>query len=97
MAASAKGLVKEVDALGGAMHCHYEGGIQFRILIRARAAVRATGPGRRILYKAAIRRRLENQPNLNLFQQAVDDLMVEGTGWWGGDASWHSLRSRAVC
>ena len=74
-------LVKEVDAMGGAMALATdEGGIQFRILNSAKGpAVRATrAQADRILYKAAIRRRLENQPNLWLFQQAVDDLMVEG-------------------
>lgn len=74
-------LVKEVDALGGAMALATdEGGIQFRILNSSKGpAVRATrAQADRILYKAAIRRRLENQPHLTLFQQAVDDLMVEG-------------------
>jgi len=74
-------LVKEVDALGGAMALATdEGGVQFRILNASKgAAVRATrAQADRILYKAAIRRRLENQPNLWLFQQAVDDLMVQG-------------------
>ncbi|HSW20972.1 MAG TPA: tRNA uridine-5-carboxymethylaminomethyl(34) synthesis enzyme MnmG [Ramlibacter sp.] len=74
-------LVKEVDALGGAMAIATdEGGIQFRILNSSKGpAVRATrAQADRILYKAAIRRRLENQPNLTLFQQAVDDLMIEG-------------------
>lgn len=74
-------LVKEVDALGGAMALATdEGGIQFRILNSSKGpAVRATrAQADRILYKAAIRHRLENQPNLWLFQQAVDDLMVEG-------------------
>ena len=74
-------LVKEVDALGGAMAIATdEGGIQFRILNSSKGpAVRATrAQADRVLYKAAIRRRLENQPNLTLFQQAVDDLMVEG-------------------
>ncbi|WP_213959018.1 tRNA uridine-5-carboxymethylaminomethyl(34) synthesis enzyme MnmG [Variovorax sp. dw_954] len=74
-------LVKEVDALGGAMAIATdESGIQFRILNSSKGpAVRATrAQADRILYKAAIRRRLENQPNLSLFQQAVDDLMVEG-------------------
>jgi tRNA uridine 5-carboxymethylaminomethyl modification enzyme len=74
-------LVKEVDALGGAMAIATdEGGIQFRILNGSKGpAVRATrAQADRVLYKAAIRRRLENQPNLMLFQQAVDDLMVEG-------------------
>jgi tRNA uridine 5-carboxymethylaminomethyl modification enzyme len=74
-------LVKEVDALGGAMALATdEGGIQFRILNSSKGpAVRATrAQADRVLYKAAIRRMLENQPNLWLFQQAVDDLMVEG-------------------
>jgi tRNA uridine 5-carboxymethylaminomethyl modification enzyme len=74
-------LVKEVDALGGAMAIATdEAGIQFRILNASKGpAVRATrAQADRLLYKAAIRRRLENQPNLSLFQQAVDDLMVEG-------------------
>lgn len=74
-------LVKEVDALGGAMALATdEAGIQFRILNSSKGpAVRATrAQADRILYKAAIRRMLENQPNLTLFQQAVDDLMVEG-------------------
>ncbi len=74
-------LVKEVDALGGAMAAATdEGGVQFRILNASKGpAVRATrAQADRILYKAAIRRRLENQPNLWLFQQAVDDLMVQG-------------------
>ncbi|WP_294766773.1 tRNA uridine-5-carboxymethylaminomethyl(34) synthesis enzyme MnmG [uncultured Rhodoferax sp.] len=76
-------LVKEVDALGGAMALATdEGGIQFRILNSSKGpAVRATrAQADRVLYKAAIRRMLENQPNLSLFQQAVDDLMVEGDG-----------------
>jgi len=74
-------LVKEVDALGGAMAIATdESGIQFRILNSSKGpAVRATrAQADRLLYKAAIRSRLENQPNLWLFQQAVDDLMVEG-------------------
>jgi tRNA uridine 5-carboxymethylaminomethyl modification enzyme len=74
-------LVKEVDALGGAMALATdEAGIQFRILNGSKGpAVRATrAQADRVLYKAAIRARLENQPNLMLFQQAVDDLMVEG-------------------
>ncbi|MDQ7988814.1 MAG: tRNA uridine-5-carboxymethylaminomethyl(34) synthesis enzyme MnmG [Candidatus Dactylopiibacterium sp.] len=73
-------LVKEVDALGGAMaEATDEGGIQFRILNASKGpAVRATrAQADRILYKAAIRQRLENQPNLTLFQQAVDDLTVD--------------------
>ncbi len=74
-------LVKEVDAMGGAMAIATdEAGIQFRILNSSKGpAVRATrAQADRILYKKAIRDRLENQPNLWLFQQAVDDLMVEG-------------------
>jgi tRNA uridine 5-carboxymethylaminomethyl modification enzyme len=74
-------LVKEVDALGGAMAAATdEAGIQFRILNSSKGpAVRATrAQADRVLYKAAIRRRLENQPKLWLFQQAVDDLWLEG-------------------
>ncbi|MDO9233372.1 MAG: tRNA uridine-5-carboxymethylaminomethyl(34) synthesis enzyme MnmG [Methylotenera sp.] len=74
-------LVKEVDALGGAMaEATDEGGIQFRILNSSKGpAVRATrAQADRVLYKAAIRRKLENQPNLWLFQQAVDDIILEG-------------------
>ncbi len=74
-------LVKEVDALGGAMALATdEAGIQFRTLNASKGpAVRATrAQADRVLYKAAIRRRLENQANLTLFQQAVDDLIVEG-------------------
>ena len=74
-------LVKEVDAMGGAMALATdEAGIQFRILNSSKGpAVRATrAQADRVLYKAAIRRVLENQPNLWLFQQAVDDLLVEG-------------------
>lgn len=73
-------LVKEVDALGGAMAgATDESGIQFRILNSSKGpAVRATrAQADRILYKQAIRSRLENQPNLWLFQQAVDDLMLK--------------------
>jgi tRNA uridine 5-carboxymethylaminomethyl modification enzyme len=74
-------LVKEIDALGGAMAAATdEAGIQFRILNGSKGpAVRATrAQADRVLYKAAIRQRLENQPNLWLFQQAVDDLVLEG-------------------
>ena len=74
-------LVKEVDALGGAMAIATdESGIQFRILNSSKGpAVRATrAQADRVLYRKAIRTRLENQPNLWLFQQAVDDLLVEG-------------------
>jgi len=74
-------LVKEVDALGGAMAAAAdEGGIQFRILNSSKGpAVRATrAQADRVLYRQAIRKRLENQQNLWLFQQAVDDLLVTG-------------------
>ena len=74
-------LVKEIDAMGGAMAAATdEAGIQFRILNSSKGpAVRATrAQSDRILYKAAIRRRLENQNNLTLFQAAVDDLLVKG-------------------
>lgn len=74
-------LVREIDALGGAMALAADkGGIQFRVLNgRKGAAVRATrAQADRILYKAAIREILENQPNLDIFQQAADDLVVEG-------------------
>ena len=74
-------LVKEIDALGGAMAAATdESGIQFRTLNASKGpAVRATrAQADRVLYKAAIRRRLENQPNLWLFQQGVDDLTVMG-------------------
>ncbi|MCS6996843.1 MAG: tRNA uridine-5-carboxymethylaminomethyl(34) synthesis enzyme MnmG [Casimicrobiaceae bacterium] len=74
-------LVKEVDALGGAMALATdEAGIQFRILNASKGpAVRATrAQNDRALYRAAIRRRLERQPNLRLFQQPVDDLLVVG-------------------
>jgi len=74
-------LVKEIDALGGAMAAATdEAGIQFRILNGSKGpAVRATrAQADRVLYRAAIRRRLENQPNLWLFQGACDDLLVEG-------------------
>jgi tRNA uridine 5-carboxymethylaminomethyl modification enzyme len=74
-------LVKEVDALGGAMAIAAdEAGIQFRTLNASKGpAVRATrAQADRVLYRGAIRRRLESQPNLWLFQSAVDDLIVEG-------------------
>lgn len=73
-------LVREIDALGGAMaRATDKGGIQFRVLnARKGPAVRATRvQADRVRYKAAIRATLENQPNLTLFQQAVDDLIVE--------------------
>jgi tRNA uridine 5-carboxymethylaminomethyl modification enzyme len=74
-------LVKEVDALGGAMAIATdEAGIQFRILNASKGpAVRATrAQADRVLYRRAIRARLENQPGLKLFQQAVGDLLTEG-------------------
>jgi len=74
-------LVRELDALGGAMAIATdEAGIQFRTLNSSKGpAVRATrAQADRVLYRKAIRRRLENQPNLSLFQQAVDDLTLEG-------------------
>ena len=76
-------LVKEVDALGGAMAIATdEAGIQFRILNASKGpAVRATrAQADRLLYKQAIRHRLESQPNLTLFQQAVDDLLIDEAG-----------------
>lgn len=76
-------LVREVDALGGAMALATdEAGIQFRTLNSSKGpAVRATrAQADRALYKAAIRLMLENQPNLQIFQQAVDDLIVRGDG-----------------
>ena len=74
-------LVKEIDALGGAMALAAdEAGIQFRTLNSSKgAAVRATrAQADRVLYKQAVRRRLEGQPNLQIFQQAVDDILLEG-------------------
>ncbi len=74
-------LVKEIDALGGAMAAATdEAGIQFRILNDSKGpAVRATrAQADRVLYRSAIRRRLERQPGLLIFQQAVDDLLLEG-------------------
>ncbi|GLR64844.1 tRNA uridine-5-carboxymethylaminomethyl(34) synthesis enzyme MnmG [Marinospirillum insulare] len=74
-------LVREIDALGGAMAKAIDlAGIQFRVLnSRKGPAVRATrAQADRVLYKAAIREILENQPNLQIFQQAADDLIVEG-------------------
>lgn len=75
-------LVKEIDALGGVMaQAIDEAGIQFRTLNASKgAAVRATrAQADRVLYKQAIRRCIENQENLSIFQQAVDDLIVEGS------------------
>ncbi len=74
-------LVREVDALGGAMALATDkAGIQFRVLNNRKGpAVRATrAQADRVLYKAAIRQVLENQPNLTIFQQAAEDLIVEG-------------------
>ena len=74
-------LVKEIDAMGGAMALATdEAGIQYRILNSSKGpAVRATrAQADRVLYKAAIRRTMENQPNLHIFQQAVEDLIVQG-------------------
>jgi tRNA uridine 5-carboxymethylaminomethyl modification enzyme len=74
-------LVKEIDALGGAMALATdEAGIQFRTLNSSKGpAVRATrAQGDRVLYRRAIRARLENQPNLTLFQQSVDDILLDG-------------------
>ena len=73
-------LVKEIDAMGGIMaQAADRAGIQFRVLNRRKGpAVRATrAQADRVLYKAAIRETLENQPNLSIFQQAADDLLVE--------------------
>jgi tRNA uridine 5-carboxymethylaminomethyl modification enzyme len=74
-------LVREIDALGGAMAIATdEAGIQFRTLNSSKGpAVRATrAQADRVLYRAAIRRRLETAPNVTLFQQAVDDLLLDG-------------------
>jgi len=74
-------LVKEVDALGGAMALATDrAGIQFRILNRSKGpAVRATrAQADRSLYRRAIRNTLQHQPNLTVFQQAVDDLLLQG-------------------
>ena len=74
-------LVREVDALGGLMARAADlGGIQFRTLnARKGPAVRATrAQADRALYRAAVRDALQDEPNLDLFQQAVDDLVIEG-------------------
>jgi tRNA uridine 5-carboxymethylaminomethyl modification enzyme len=76
-------LVKEIDAMGGIMaRAADRGGIQFRVLnSRKGPAVRATrAQADRVLYKAAVRQALENQPNLSIFQQAVDDLIIANDG-----------------
>ena len=73
-------IVREIDALGGAMaQATDRAGIQFRILnARKGPAVRATrAQADRVLYRQAIRQSVENQPNLSLFQQAVDDLVIK--------------------
>ena len=90
-------LVREIDALGGAMALATdEAGIQFRTLnARKGPAVRATrAQADRVLYKAAIRRRLENQPNLSIFQQGVDDLILEH-GRIAGVVTQSEIRFRA--
>ena len=90
-------LVREIDALGGAMALATdEAGIQFRTLNASKGpAVRATrAQADRILYRQAIRRRLERQSNLWLFQQAVDDILVEG-GRVAGIATQAGIRIRA--
>src|ERR1700755_1430943 len=76
-------LVKEVDAMGGTMAIATdEAGIQFRTLNSSKGpAVRATrAQADRVLYRRAIRRRIENQSRLRIFQQAVDDVLVDGSG-----------------
>ena len=93
-------LVKEVDALDGAMAAATdEAGIQFRILNASKGpAVRATrAQADRVLYRQAIRTRLENQPNLTLFAQSCDDLIVEGDRV-AGAVTQHGIRftARAV-
>ena len=93
-------LVKEIDALGGAMAAATdEAGIQFRTLNASKGpAVRATrAQADRVLYRAAMRQRLENQPRLWLFQQPVDDLMLEGDRVVGAiTQAGVRFRSRAV-
>ena len=92
-------LVKEIDALGGAMALATdEAGIQFRILNRSKGpAVRATrAQADRVLYRAAVRRRLENQPNLWLFQGACDDLLLQGDRI-AGVSTQVGVRFRARC
>ncbi|MCE2950000.1 MAG: tRNA uridine-5-carboxymethylaminomethyl(34) synthesis enzyme MnmG [bacterium] len=90
-------LVKEIDAMGGAMaQAADEAGIQFRILnSRKGPAVRATrAQADRVLYRAAIRRRIENQPHLSIFQQPVDDLILEN-GRIAGAVTQSGIRFRA--
>ena len=91
-------LVKEIDALGGAMAAATdEAGIQFRVLNGSKGpAVRATrAQADRVLYRAAIRQRLENQPNLWLFQQAVDDLCIGSNGAVTGVLTQVGIRFKA--
>ncbi|AFK64582.1 tRNA uridine 5-carboxymethylaminomethyl modification enzyme GidA [Advenella kashmirensis WT001] len=93
-------LVKEIDALGGAMAIAAdEAGIQFRILNSSKGpAVRATRvQADRVLYKQAIRSRLENQENLWLFQQAVDDLVLEGDRVVGARTNWGGISFKNSC
>jgi tRNA uridine 5-carboxymethylaminomethyl modification enzyme len=93
-------LVKEIDALGGVMaRAADRAGIQFRVLnARKGPAVRATrAQADRALYKQAVRSMLENQPNLTLFQQAVEDLIVAGERVVGvATAMGLQFRARAV-
>lgn len=93
-------LVREIDALGGSMALAAdEAGIQFRVLNRSKGpAVRATrAQADRVLYRAAIRRRLENRSGLWIFQQAVDDLLLQGTRVQGAlTQSGIGFRARAV-
>ena len=93
-------LVKEIDALGGLMaRAADRSGIQFRILnARKGPAVRATrAQADRVLYKQAVRRAVENQPNLQLFQQAVDDLLIEGDRVQGVVTQSGASRRRPWC
>src|SRR5213595_2062335 len=92
-------LVKEIDALGGAMAIATDNaGIQFRTLNASKGpAVRATrAQADRVLYRAAIRGRIESQANLHVFQSAVDDLVVEG-GRIAGAVTAIGLRFHAPC
>ena len=92
-------LVKEVDALGGAMAIATdEAGIQFRTLNASKGpAVRATrAQADRVLYRGAIRHRIESQPNLRVFQSAVDDLLLHG-GRIAGAVTTIGLRFHAPC
>lgn len=87
-------LVKELDALGGLMALATDqAGIQFRILNSSKGpAVRATrAQADRNLYRLAVRHHLENTPNLTLFAQACDDLIVQGDRVWGGDTTGDSF------